>query len=475
MIRKSWVLGGSVLVASAVGCGSSSTTTHGVDGGTMRDGEATHDGGEKKDSGGSHHDAGHDAGKTTKKDSGGEKDSGKGGSKDSGHGTKDTGVDASVGRHLLVTYDGTGSTTAPSTMFAVNMQTHAIDGTIHLQDSQAITDTSNIAAPFMLEQSLDVVSEIDPLSWSFLGSWSVATSSDGGTADPYAVSVATESKVYVVRYDVNQIDVLDISTATDAGKATSNIDLSSLAQPQGDGVVHASAAAYDPTSKLLYVVLQNININDVVYYQGSPYTVCPGTVSSLIAIDTTSDTVQSLGGAAPGGGIALKGYDPQSLFYDKMGARLLLVHAGCNGDPTSDGGMPGALKQAGVEEINLSTHATDILLDTSTVPGFPGSFVVASKTAAAIGFNYPTAVYFWDPSTKALGKILSKDLMAFDYDGNGNLVGAAVIPAVTDGGAATTNIVSVSMTDGTVTPWLMNVIPLGGYGYPASAGVWPRY
>jgi hypothetical protein len=60
----------------------------------------------------------------------------------------------------------------------------------------------------------------------------------------------------------------------------------------------------------------------------------------------------------------------------------------------------------------------------------------------------------------------------FDYDGNGNLVGASVVYG--DAGAATTNIFSMPLaTPNDITVLQSNVIDLGD-GYVASVGVWPR-
>ena len=162
-------------------------------------------------------------------------------------------------RHVLVTYNGAPTSTT-SAMFAVNLTTRAIDGTLTIGGTDSVTDTSNASAPFVMNDQLDVIDRVDPTTWHIDGSWSVALPGDAGgnLSYPWAVVVATESQVYVVRNGSNVIDVLDTTTAPDGGKPTAQIDLSGLVQPNTGGTVGAAAAAYVPTSKLLYVVLQNV-------------------------------------------------------------------------------------------------------------------------------------------------------------------------------------------------------------------------
>jgi hypothetical protein len=393
-------------------------------------------------------------------------------SKDAGNKKGDAaGKDAGAPtRHLLVTYDGT----SPTTMFAWNLVTRTIDGKITTPDMQAISDTSNSIAPFLLNQTLDTIDRIDPSTWTVDGTWSVALPGDSGGAysDPYAVVVASESQVYAIRYESNSIDVFDITTPADGGKSKAAVDLRSLVQSHDtDGNVEATAAAYVASSKLLYVVLGNIDTFATDDYMGSFDTICVQTTSSVIAIDTTTNTVVSLHGTAPGGGIALHGYDPTSMVYDAAGSRLLIFEAGCNPAPTSDGGAPGILQQRGVEEVDLKGNTSKILLDASN-QGFPGNFVYVDPTHAVLGFIYPSPVAFrWDPTSTSLGAMLPNAPQAFDYDGNGNLVGASVNYG--DGGATTTDLVSTSLATGKRTTLKSNVIPLGS-GYVGSVGVWPR-
>jgi hypothetical protein len=208
---------------------------------------------------------------------------------------------------------------------------------------------------------------------------------------------------------------------------------------------------------------------------GNELTACQTTPSSVIAIDTMTNAVVSLGGTAPGGGIALSGFDPSGpagVVHDVAGNRLLIAEAGCNPAPTSDGGAPGAVKLRGVEQVDLTANTSKILLDASD-QGFPGNLVYIDPTHAVLGFIYPVpAVFLWDPTSTTIGAQLMNAPQTFDYDGNGNLVGASVVYG--DAGAATTNIFSMPLaTPNDITVLQSNVIDLGD-GYVASVGVWPR-
>ena len=127
-------------------------------------------------------DAGKDAGshadvKTSARDAA--KDTGKDvATGDDAHATPDS--NGATASHVLVTYNGTTSLATPTSVLAVNLATKAIDGTLLSADSEAITDTSNASAPFLLNQDLDTVERINPAGWTFDGSWSIPPVGEAG-------------------------------------------------------------------------------------------------------------------------------------------------------------------------------------------------------------------------------------------------------------------------------------------------------
>jgi hypothetical protein len=317
-------------------------------------------------------------------------------------------------------------------------------------------------------------SSIDPSTWTAASSWSVKAPGDAGmgSSDPYAIVMGGGTSAYVLRNLSNVIDVIDTSATSDAGVVTSSIDLSSLVQSgDADGLVEVTAGFYDPTRQLVYVVLGNINTFATLDYMGNYDTICVGTTSTVVAIDTTTNTLKPLGGTGMGGSIALLGYDPTSIVYDAANDRVLIVEAGCNPEPATDGGAPGPLRRRGVEAVALAGGTTAVLLDNST-QGFPGSFVYVGPHQAVVGFSYPTYQAFaWDPTTPTLGTQYANAPQVFDYDGSGNLVGVNVNYGA-DGGV-TVDTTSMSLASGMAVKLVSNAAP-PGTDYVGSVGVWPR-
>jgi hypothetical protein len=376
-------------------------------------------------------------------------------SADAGH---PTGVDASnvdsgstpPPPRLLVSYNG-GTETE---MVAFNLTTNVADGRLAVFDylgSSYVAGTT----PFFMAQSTDQVLKLDSNQpWVAVSSWNVAgndKSTDGGVmdsfADPNAVVVAAGNKAYVLRYTRRMIDVLDISTNVDGGAPTKQIDLSSLLDPNdSDGVVDMTAAFFHPGRNRLYVLLGNVDRNK---FDPTTYAlICSGLNSSLIAIDTTTDTVTTLGGTAPGGGIKLPLYNPIvgiKMAYDATNDRLLVLGGGCNAN--LDAGTPVNLQQREVDEVKLGANTADKVLDLNT-QAYPSAFVMLDTTNAAIGTFGGT--FLWNTSGSTLGATVPNAPDFFTTDGNGNLVGTQQSYFM-DGGAGPVNIVRVTQDGGTTT------------------------
>lgn len=360
----------------------------------------------------------------------------------------------SVPQRVLVTANG--STT--SQLVAVNVETKKVDGRLTFPGF-GVTDAHSTLFPFVLEQSKSVVARLDAVRpWIIDSSWNILLNdaTDGGFAyaDPYAVVVGAGNKAYVLRYNRNEIAVINTSQAVDSGPPTSTIDLSSLVQSGGDGNVEMTSGVYLAAKNMLYVVLENINQNTVVAPNFD--LLCTDTVSTVVGIDTTNDKLVSIGGG-PGGSITLSGFDPVpgGLVYDALNDRLLLLEAGCNPAPPGDAGAdagPGAIQQRGVEAVNLSDGTTTVLLDTSTAfpsgEGYPTGFVYIDEHDAVLGFDAAGAeVYKWDPTRSKLGTVIPNAPDFFTYDGVGNLLGT-VTTTSSDGGSSPPSVVSVAVATG---------------------------
>jgi len=378
--------------------------------------------------------------------------------------------------HALITFGGSST----SEMVSVNLTSKAIEGRLPFP-GVGVTDTRNTLSPFLLEQNADVVAKLNSTKpWTVDSTWNVAMTDaiDGGSlySDPAQVVVETETKAYVLR--TNRNDIAVINETSDSGIPTSSISIASFLQTgDTDGVVEMTAAAYVPATSRLYVVLANVNQNDEAAYGA---TICGSEVSTVIAINTLTDTVVSLGGTGPGGSIPLVYYNPMTAVFDATGDRLIVASAGCNAKPTAPGGALGAVSGRGVEAVNLTTDKSASLLSI-TASAFPAGFVdiptgfaYIDSTHAIIGFDGTgQAVYNWNPTSTTIGALIPNAPDVFVYDGNGHLVGTRV-DTPDAGGASSTDIVSVTVPAGVSTTLAKNVTSLTGLVYVSSVDVWPH-
>jgi hypothetical protein len=445
--------------AGAVGC-SSSTNANPVDAGHDATGDATKDG---------------PAADSIVPDTAPPVDSApvdSGGPQDSSVPVPDGGTDGGPPR-LLVTY---GVTT--SELYVVDVAGKAVAGMLPFAGGFG-APFSQPTAPYLLEQQVDVVARLDPAQpWTIDSSWNVAIGDtvDGGYpySDPFAILVSAPNRAYVIRYARNEIAALDVSQTVDGGSPASVVDLSQLVQPaDSDHVVEMTAGVYIASSKLLYVVLGNIDKNLVTPSGLNLF--CSNTVSSVIAIDTTTNTIHSLGGTAPGEGIALKGFDPITggVAYDAILNRLLIDEAGCN--TKADGGGLGAIVKRGVEAVSLATGQTQILHD-GTADGTPSQFVYIDATHAILGFDFAgSETALWDPTMTTLGASIANAPDVFVYDGVANLLG--VLTTFGADGGSTSDVISVPVAGGAATTLLSNPFPMAsGCGSYCVGGLdlWPR-
>jgi hypothetical protein len=394
-------------------------------------------------------------------------------------GPHEAGGDAEAGvappSRLLLSYNGSAS----SELVAFGLQSKAVDGRMTYGDFLG-TAYVGPTAPWLLEQSTDVVARLDAQQpWVVDSSWSVAMNdlTDAGYAQPYsdpqAVLVGAGAKAYVLRYTRNLVSILDTSKTADGGAPLApvgSVDLSSELQAGGDGYVQPVAGVYVAAQQRVYVVLDNIDRNDVV--DNGFVLLCASTTPTVVAIDTTTDTLVDLNGAAAGHGWPLGGFDPilgpGALAYDALtgsSGRLLIVEAGCN-DVAGDGGA-GALVKREVESLDLATGATTELLDL-TAQAYPGGLTYIDATDAVVQLD---TAYKWDPTTKILGAAIPNAPDAFVYDGAGSLLGIKADYG-TDGGLEGYGVLSVKIADGTVTQLGSNPFTLTN-GFVGGVALWP--
>jgi hypothetical protein len=383
-------------------------------------------------------------------------------------------ADATPPPRLLLSYNGAST----SELVAFGLDSKAVDGRFTYPGfigTTYVTPTS----PWLMEQANDVVARLDPLQpWLIASSWNVALNdeTDSGFAAPYSdpdgVVVGAGTKAYVLRYTRNLIAVVDSSQNVDAGAPLKTIDLSSQLQSGGDGYVEMTAGWYDAANSRLYVLLGNINRGEVGcngYCQ-----LCSSTSPTIVAIDTTTDTLAPLG--ADGGeagvvtsGYALGGYDPafgsSPMVYDAPNNRLLVLETGCS-TTEADGGV-GPVVRREVEAVSLTDGSTHQLLDL-TASAYPQAMFYIDAHHVILQLD---TAYTWDPTTTALGPAIPNAPDTFGVDGQGNLVGVTQDYGA-DGGPSGISVLSVSSGDGGVTTLGQNPFSLTN-GFVGGAQLWP--
>lgn len=385
---------------------------------------------------------------------------------------------ASSPQRLLLTLN----MTTTSELAAFNLGDKTVDGRFGYPGF--LGQTSSLGTdPYVVEQANDIVARMNASRpWEPVSTWNVSGDDrkDGGPgAQPVNVVVPSCDKGYVLRFESNKIGIIDTNKVSDGGALEGYVDLSSLVQANDtDGRIEMTSALYIASKKRIYVLLGNWDRNKVA---DDGFTgLCADTKPSIIAIDPTTNQVVSLGGTAPGGGIALEGYSPalgNQLAYDAARDRLLVFNYGCNVD--TGGGVAGAVTRRNVEEVNLATSQAKQLLDLNSF-GSPGTLVLMDGSRAALTFFFPNQAFFWNPSQTTLGPEIPGSLDYASHDGKGNLVGARRVEL--DGGSsAKIEILSVPYTAGDggtldasavqklgENPFTKNLAYLGG------AEVWPR-
>ncbi len=369
--------------------------------------------------------------------------------------------------------------TATSELLVVELATAAKNSLVY--PGSFGTTFSRGADPYVLEQKVDVVGKLDAREpWKVVSSWGVGLDDrkDGGDAysDPLAVAVAG-TKAYVARYTRNKLAVLDTTQTVDGGVPLASIDLSAFVQAaDGDGLVEATFAFHVPSRHTLYVLLGGIDKGKVA---SDGYTLlCASTTPLLVAIDTNTDQIVAIPGAAgPGGSFTLAGYNPAfgaagaASVYDAAGDRLLVLHAGCN-TPLVDGGT-GAVTRRIVEELKFAANGalqTKTLLDASA-SDFPVAFAYIGPNDALLGFGFGTEVRRWDPTQTTLGALIpnAPNSNAFAYAGSGAIVGTRT--NFLDGGTSI-DVVRVQVSDGGTQTLLTNPFK-DNTGFIGGVEIWP--
>jgi hypothetical protein len=273
--------------------------------------------------------------------------------------------------------------------------------------------------------------------------WIAAKTIDVGAdaamgTNPHAV-VDTGTKAYVALYGTNRLAIIDPA----AGTITGQVDLSAFADPRDpDGLVDVFDGVYDAAKHRAYFLLQRTDQWELAVAPDFVNTCLP--VSPVvIGIDTATDAVVDLNGAAAGNAIELLGKNPGALVPNLTGGTLMVVEAGCH-DPAeagapadaNNGGASLPRRGRGIEAVDLAA-GTSAWLYEHTQPERLDNLVWVDAAHAFVGIadaTFTTHWFAWDPTKTALGA----EEPGFPrywprHVGGGTVIGTAT--AVTDGGA----------------------------------------
>ena len=317
-------------------------------------------------------------------------------------------------RALAILGSYSARTSGKNELAAINLTTNAVDGR-YPYEGEFATIAATGTEPYLLDETKDTVTRFDALEpWKPVASWDVhGTDADGGdpTANPIGLVAASCTKAYVLRYNRNAIAVIDQSQAADGGAPVKYIDLSSLVQTtDSDGTVEPTAAVYVAAKRRVYVLLGNFDHPLAARGACPTETLTP----SLVAIDVDTDQIVSLGGTAPGGGIALPGYSPVSgspLIYDAADDRVLALNLGCSSGV--------ATLRRGVDAVSLTTNTATTLLDLNNAD-YPTTFAFLDSNHAAVAFYGSGRL--WDPTQTSLGTSIPQGIDTVATDGRGGFV-----------------------------------------------------
>lgn len=208
------------------------------------------------------------------------------------------------------------------------------------------------------------------------------------SGNPYDLVFVNDSKAYLVRYDANNILIVNPSATSEADFITGSIDLSSYKTASGS--VNASDAHL--VGDYLFVTMQRME-NWVA--QTAYVAVFDTTTDSEVETNfSTQDAVK---------GIALQGQNPLAdAIFDFDGDLYVTTSASWGATD---------LSKSVLEKIDLDNYSVDVVLESEDIPGDDNKIIkeviFASQTQ---GYAYvdttdwtKSAVYSFNPSTGEFG------------------------------------------------------------------------
>jgi hypothetical protein len=333
---------------------------------------------------------------------------------------------ATLGHLLVAGSDFTTSTEIAS----VTLNPAAVGDSTTYQDGDAVP-VSSAGLGFALEETNDKVHLLD--------GGKIKTTFD--VTDPGTdTSALASNKAYVVLYNQSLISILDLT----AGKVSRRIDLTQFNDPSdSDHSADISAGVYDAAKHIAYFVLARID-RKAIAADPDFHLPCSATRGLIVGIDTTTDAIVDLNGAAAGTALPLSLVSPSSLAINAAGTSLTLLAAGCYDGAT--------LEHQGVEVVDL-TLGTSKAAYAPASSDFLDRLILTSDTSALLHTFDDTFADHWyklDLGTGTLGTELLNVPSSVSYDGT-DLLGIKVTGSV--GSVERYSIAGGTSTQVTATSW----------------------
>ncbi len=283
-------------------------------------------------------------------------------------------------------------------------------GTPGLFNDSDATAEGSAGLGFVLERSNDKVHLLD-------GDAIKTTFDLTEAGDPSAASIT--NKAYVALYNQSLISVLDLDT----GKVSKRIDLSEFNDASdSDHSADIGTGVYDATSKVVYYSLARIDRN-AINADPSFHLPCSDTKGLIVGIDTTTDKIVDLNGAAPGKAIELSLTSQSSLELSADAKSLIVLSSGCYDGAT--------LKNNGVEVVDIEGASTQVVY-TPKNDDFLARLITVGGSNAVLGtFDSAFAGHWYklDLTAGKLGAELVDVPGGVSFDGT-DLIGVGVDGAI---------------------------------------------
>lgn len=212
----------------------------------------------------------------------------------------------------------------------------------------------------------------------FVWRYAAVSEGDSGSANPYSLVFASDDKAYLLRYDSDEVWVVNPQAAREEDFRIGTLDLSAY-NPEGTGAPRMSSAII--VDGRLYIAMQRLDAEWL-----------PTQTAYVAVFEVATDTEIDTGHGSNGlKGIPLVSRNPESLIW-QAGTGIFIQSVGqfFPQEPTG-----------GIELLDTDTLNTRLLLDDTDTTGLISDFAISDGQGFFIGYHGwgDTALYGLDINT----------------------------------------------------------------------------